>query len=287
MASLKEIKERIASVRGTRKITSAMKMVAAAKLHRAQRAMGALVPYADELGHITAHLVGGEGMPALPLATEREVHRAVIVGFASNSTLCGAYNVNVVRSVLSEANRWHGEGAEVEIVAVGAQTAHGVQKGGMECTAGYDSLADRPTYEEATTMAERLMERFGKGECDKVVLVYHKFLSAGTQRLVCEELLPIGVERHEGVGELPTEYILEPSRDELLHSLVPRLVALRLYTAALSASASEHAARMMAMQTATDNADDLISELAVEYNKQRQQAITTELLDIMGGQNGR
>ena len=285
MASLREIKERIASVRSTRKITSAMKMVAAAKLHRAQRNIGALVPYAEELGHITSHLVGGEGIPSIPLATPREVQRVTIVGFASNGTLCGAYNGNVVRRTVKAVGEWRGEGAEVDVRAVGEQLAKGVRREGVTCVDGYEELSDRPTYEMAAEMAQRFMDDYLAGRTDRVELVYYKFLSAGTQNLVCETLLPVEVGGGEGHGVVGTEYILEPGREELIATIIPRQITLKLYTAALSASASEHAARMIAMQLATDNADKLIGELALEYNKQRQQAITTELLDIMGGQN--
>lgn len=272
-------------MRSTRKITSAMKMVAAAKLHRAQRNIGALVPYAEELGHITSHLVGGEGVPSIPLATPREVGKVTVVGFASNGTLCGAYNGNVVRRTVKAVGEWRGEGAEVDVRAVGEQLAKGVRREGVMCVDGYEELSDRPTYEMAAEMAQRFMDDYLAGRTDRVELVYYKFLSAGTQNLVCETLLPVEVGGGEGHGAVGTEYILEPGREELIATIIPRQITLKLYTAALSASASEHAARMIAMQLATDNADKLIGELALEYNKQRQQAITTELLDIMGGQN--
>ena len=272
-------------MRSTRKITSAMKMVAAAKLHRAQRNIGALVPYAEELGHITSHLVGGEGVPSIPLATPREVGKVTVVGFASNGTLCGAYNGNVVRRTVKAVGEWRGEGAEVDVRAVGEQLAKGVRREGVTCVDGYEELSDRPTYEMAADMAQRFMDDYLAGRTDRVELVYYKFLSAGTQNLVCETLLPVEVGGGEGRGAVGTEYILEPGREELIATIIPRRITLKLYTAALSASASEHAARMIAMQLATDNADKLIGELALEYNKQRQQAITTELLDIMGGQN--
>lgn len=286
MASLKEIKERIQSVRSTRKTTSAMKMVAAAKLHRAQRDMGALVPYSEELQGIVGHLAGGEGVGEIALATEREPQRVTVVGFASNSTLCGAYNANVakeVRRVLGDYAKQ--EGVEVEMVTMGRRLSVELTREKVSHTEGNNELSEHPDYASFKAMAEGLMERFLAGQTDRVELVYYKFLSAGVQRLVCERLLPVVLPtgEEEPMGAVP--YILEPSRRELVESIVPRQVALKLYTAALSALASEHAARMMAMQVATDNADELIKELSVEYNKQRQQAITTELLDIVGGQN--
>lgn len=284
MASLREIKERIASVRSTRKITSAMKMVAAAKLHRTQRAIGALVPYSDELQKITSHLVGNEESTPVALATPRTIERVTLVGFASNGTLCGAYNGNVVRRTTKSAREWEAEGIKVSIIAVGEQLAKGVYREGFECEEGHEVLADRPTYEMASDMAQRMMKEYLAGDTDRVELIYHKFLSAGTQKLVCEQLLPIEMECSEGSDSYTTEYILEPDREQLIAEIVPRQITLKLYSVALSALASEHAARMIAMQAATDNADKLIGELALEYNKQRQQAITTELLDIVGGQ---
>lgn len=285
MASLKEIKERIQSVRSTRKTTSAMKMVAAAKLHRAQRDIGSLVPYSEELQTIVAHLAMGEGVGVIPLAEERELRRVRIVGFASNSTLCGAYNANVAKRVLGAIKEHKNEGAEeVAVTTMGHRLSVELAREKTAHQEGDNHLAEHPDYAQYRQMAEGLMEEFLMGKSDCVELVYYKFISAGNQQLVCERLLPIempdGGDDHQGIP-----YILEPSKRELIESIVPRQVVLKLFTAALSAVASEHAARMMAMQVATDNADELIKELSVEYNKQRQQAITTELLDIVGGQN--
>lgn len=285
MASLKEIKGRIESVRSTRKTTSAMKMVAAAKLHRAQRNIGSLVPYSEELQTIVTHLATGEGVGQIPLAERRELRRVRIVGFASNSTLCGAYNVNVAKEVKKALEEYKNAGVEEPLVTtMGHRLSVELAREKMAHTEGDNHLAEHPDYDQYREVAEELMAEFLRGETDCVELVYYKFLSAGNQQLVREVLLPIempeGGNEHEGVP-----YILEPSKRELIESIVPRQVALKLYTAALSAVASEHAARMMAMQVATDNADELIKELSVEYNKQRQQAITTELLDIVGGQN--
>lgn len=287
MASLKEIKERIGSVRSTRKITAAMKMVAAAKLHRAQREIGALIPYSEELQSIVAHLAMGEGVGSIPLTEVRDVRGVTIVGFASNSTFCGAYNNNVGRRIVDQLN---GEYAELpqesrRIFVMGKQLAVDLERSHIPFEKGDEHLAEKPNYLAYRAIAEQLMESFIAGRTDRVELVYHKFLSAGTQRLVCETLLPIELPTStEGGSVVAEDYILEPTRKELIESIVPREVALKLFTAALSATASEHAARMMAMQAATDNADDLIASLSLEYNKQRQQAITTELLDMMGGQ---
>ncbi len=284
MASLKEIKERIQSVRSTRKTTSAMKMVAAAKLHRTQRDIGALVPYSEELRNIAAHLVSGEGVGRVALAEEREVKRVTVVGFASNSTLCGAYNSNTAKELMRVAKGYDELGEGLKVVTMGHRLSVELAREGVPHIEGDDHLAEHPDYASFKAMAERLMDDFLTGRTDRVEVVYHKFLSAGTQRLVCERLLPVEMPHREEEWSAEVPYILEPSKEELIEKLIPREVALRLYTVALSALASEHAARMMAMQTATDNADELVRELSVEYNKQRQQAITNELLDIVGGQ---
>lgn len=274
-------------MRSTRKITSAMKMVAAAKLHRTQREAAALVPYSEELQNIVAHLVAGGGAEDVALAKVRPTQSATIVGFASNSTLCGAYNVNVGREVESAVARYEQlPSGALRVVAMGHRLGVELSKCGIAHEEGDGELAEHPSYTSFSTMAEGFMREFLEGRTDSVELVYYKFHSAGRQELVCERLLPVELPDHQperAFEENP--YILEPSRKGLIESLVPRQVSLKLYAAALSAVASEHAARMIAMQSATDNADDLIGELSVEYNKQRQQAITTELLDIVGGQN--
>ena len=286
MASLKEIKERIASVKSTRKITSAMKMVSAAKLRRVQRSIESLLPYSDELERMVRHIAADPDI-SVPMAVEREVRHTTLVAFGANGTLCGAYNNNIFRG-LKEAIAASGATTpdELRIIAVGRQVEHNASRDRIVAEGGYEQLSEKPSYEVASQMARQLMGNFLEGHTDLVEIVYYKFISAGTQKLVREQLLPIEMECREVDKPAPAEvdYILEPSNQELLDRIVPRQVALKLYAAALSASASEHAARMVAMQAATDNADKLVDELALEYNKQRQQAITTELLDIMGGQ---
>lgn len=284
MASLKEIKERIASVRSTRKITSAMKMVAAAKLHRTQRDIGALVPYSEELRGIVAHLATGEGVGEIPLTEQREVKHVTILGFTSNTTFCGAYNNNVGREIMASLDNEYcylGE-EQRRIISIGRQLSKDLTRFHYEHECADEHLAEKPNYLAYRAMLDGLMEEFLAGKTDRVVMVYHKFLSPGVQKLVSETLLPIELPTSNHPSE-ETDYILEPSKKALIDELIPREVALRLYTAALSAVASEHVARMMAMQAATDNADDLIASLSLEYNKQRQQAITAELLDMMGG----
>jgi F-type H+-transporting ATPase subunit gamma len=267
-----------------------MKMVAAAKLHRSQREMGALVPYSEELHAMVGHLASGEGVGTIPLAQTREVQRVTVVGFASNTTFCGAYNSNVGRQIVALLEGEYGDIAPENrrVVAYGRRLSVELERHKVAHEVGDEVLAEKPNYQAYRAIVEELVEEFLEGRTDRIVVVYHKFLSPGTQRLVAETLLPIELPSggDEAGAWASTDYILEPTREALLEEIVPREVTLRLFTAALSAVASEHAARMMAMQLATDNADELIASLSLEYNKQRQQAITTELLDMMGGQRG-
>lgn len=263
-----------------------MKMVAAAKLRRIQRSIEALVPYSDEVDRLVHHIASDPDV-AIPLNIERPIERATIIAFGANGTLCGAYNNNLFRGLKEAIEASHVESGErLRIVAVGRQVELDAAREKMKVDCGYEALSEKPNYQLATELARQMMKDYLEGNTDLVEIVYYKFISAGTQRLVRERLLPVEIIKPDTTNSpFPdVDYILEPSIEELIDRIVPRQVALRLYTAALSASASEHAARMVAMQAATDNADKLTDELALEYNKQRQQAITTELLDIMGGQ---
>lgn len=282
MASLKEIKERINSVSSTRKITSAMKMVSAAKLHKSQAAIVGMGPYSRALSQVMEGLLAGATLD-FPLTAHREVERVAIVAFSSDSSLCGAFNTNVAR-LLSErvAEYRHLPAESVEVYTVGKKVFEAAGKAGYNVVENFDGLAAKPDYDVMAALAQRFMDRFVEGTLDRVEIVYHRFKSAGSQVLTHSELLPLELPQTEESG-LGADYILEPSREELLATLLPKSVKLQLYTALLDSSASEHAARVIAMQMATENADELLSELTVEYNKSRQQAITNELLDIVGG----
>lgn len=284
MASLKEIKARIGSVKSTRKITSAMKMVSAAKLHKAQDVITGMLPYSEALSNVMKDLLSGEGEMNLALSHQREVKRVAIVAFSSNSSLCGGFNANVERALLKAIKDYKKLPQEsVEIYAIGKKVADRVVKNGYRLTLSCDDLADTPNYEKIAEIAQSFIDSFIKGELDKVVLIYHHFKSAGSQLLVKDVLLPVVLEKSSQENTLGEDYILEPSRQEILDTLVPKAVKLKLFTALSDSKASEHAARVIAMQAATDNADELIGDLTIEYNKSRQQAITNELLDIIGG----
>lgn len=283
MASFKEIKERINSVRSTRKITSAMKMVSAAKLHKAQATIQGMLPYSNSLAHVMNNLLAGEGKFDFALTAKRDVKRVAIVAFSSNSAMCGAFNANVAREVALVVSRYaYLPPQDIEIYTVGKKVTDAVHKMGYTEKARFDELSDAPSYEQVSRMAADFMTMFSEGKIDRVELVYHHFKSAGSQILTNEALLPLSLPQSEQTSA-STDYILEPSREEILDTLIPKSIKLQLYTVLLDSNASEHAARVIAMQAATDNADDLIGELTVEYNKSRQQAITGELLDMLGG----
>lgn len=290
MASLKEVKGRIATVNNTRKITSAMKMVASAKLHKAQGAITNMLPYERSLHRLfTNFLSGGDVQSCYTVA--REVKRIALVVFSSNSSLCGGFNANVIKHTTQWLDEHQSLGKEqILIYPVGKKVADALVKQGYAVQGDFQHMADKPSFSEASALAQQLMDLFEKGEVDRVELLYNHFKSTASQILTHEVYLPLQTcppddRKEEGSREHKeeTDYILEPSREELLATLLPKVLRMKLYTVLLDSNASEHAARTMAMQIATDNADDLLQELTLMYNKTRQQAITNELLDIVGG----
>ncbi len=298
MPSLKEIKGRIGSVKSTLKITSAMKLVASAKLRKAQQTIEGMRPYEMKLQEILARVMEQAGAASFSGAYARTepqnaseegetaaTQKIALVAFASNSSLCGAFNANVVRLALETLRSY--ENADVTVYSVGRKMAESMKKVGKPSPEDYQKLADKPAYASAAELAESLMEAYREGRLDRVDLVYNHFVSSGKQVPVRETLLPMG-EIPSGVipseaKESDIDYILEPSAAELLEDLLPKSLRLKFYTALLDSNASEHAARTVAMQTATDNGEDLLQELTLQYNKGRQQKITSEILDLAGG----
>lgn len=319
MPSLKEIKGRIASVRSTRKITSAMKMVASSKLHHAQVAIQNMLPYETMLEHILKSFLAAEAEAQTIYDQERPVKRVALVIYSSNSSLCGGFNANIIKLMQKVVAEYGELGlGNIDIYPIGRKVAEKATKLGYRVMGDYADLADKPNVNECIEIAKQLGERYAQGEIDRVELIYHHFKSAGSQVLTRETFLPIDLEEelqrdHErdltsiiatkesqeylkkrgqrtvsreekqSVKPLNDNFIVEPNMDAVLSKLIPKLLHLMLYTALLDSNASEHAARMVAMQTATDNADELLRELNLQYNKSRQQAITSELLDIVGG----
>lgn len=318
MPSLKEIKNRIASVNSTRKITSAMKMVASSKLHHAQVMIENMLPYETMLEHILKTFLASEADAETIYSIERPVKRVALVVFASNSSLCGGFNANILKLMQQTVDSYSHLGHEnILIYPIGRKVAEKVSKLGLTSCGDFTSLADKPNVQQCIDIARELGEQFAAGDIDRVELIYHHFKSAGSQILTRKALLPIdiseelqrdherdlksniatlqaqeylrkrgerkGQKEQKNVKPLNDNFIVEPDMDSVLSSLIPKLVHLMIYTALLDSNASEHAARMVAMQTATDNADELLRELNLQYNKSRQQAITSELLDIVGG----
>ncbi len=319
MPSLKEIKGRIASVNSTRKITSAMKMVASSKLHHAQVAIQNMLPYETMLEHILKSFLAAEAEAQTVFDQVRPVKRAALVVFCSNSSLCGGFNANTIKLMTHIVDDYAEKiGREnVEIYPIGRKVYEKAKKMGLNVQGDYSALADKPNVSQCIEIAMELGQKFYDGEIDKVELVYHHFKSAGSQVLTRKTFLPIDLEtelqrdherdlttivatkesqeylkqrgqresnrEQEDVKPLNDNFIVEPDMETVLTELIPKMAHLMLYTALLDSNASEHAARMVAMQTATDNADELLRELNLQYNKSRQQAITSELLDIVGG----
>jgi len=282
MASLKEVKGRIATVNNTRKITSAMKMVASAKLHKAQGAITNMLPYEGRLHKLLTHLLNGE--ERLVWNTPREVKRVALVVFSSNSSLCGGFNANVIKHTTQWLDEYQELGKEnILIYPVGKKVADALSKMGYTIQGNFQHMADKPSFAEAAGLAQELMDMFSLGEVDRIELLYNHFKSTASQILTREVYLPMQTSEKAKEQSDEVDYILEPSGEELLAMLLPKVLRMKLYTVLLDSNASEHAARTMAMQIATDNADDLLQELTLMYNKTRQQAITNELLDIVGG----
>ena len=272
-----------------------MKMVASAKLHKAQGAIENMLPYERKLNKILTNFLSADLPVESPYIKAREVKRVAIVAFSSNTSLCGAFNANVIKMLLQTVGEFRTLGKDnILIFPVGKKVDEAVKRLGFEPQETSPTLSDKPSYQEASELAHRLMEMYVSGEIDRVELIYHHFKSMGVQILLRETYLPIDLTRvvdeeekqkEEEVqgGEIANDYIIEPSAEELIANLIPTVLSQKLFTAAVDSNASEHAARTLAMQVATDNANELIQDLTKQYNKSRQQAITNELLDIVGG----
>ena len=320
MPSLKEIKNRLTSVNSTRKITSAMKMVASSKLHHAQQMIENMLPYETMLEHILKTFLASEADASTVFNVERPVKRVALVVYASNSSLCGGFNANVIRllqHIVDEYSESLGGKDNIVVYPIGRKVAEKTAKMGLHVAGDFTGLAEKPNVKQCIDIAREIEQKFVSGEIDRVEMVYHHFKSAGSQIVTRKTFLPIDItaelkrdrtrdlnstvtskeaqeylkknasaaeqKQEENVRPLNDNFIVEPDMNTVLSQLIPKYLHLMLYTALLDSIASEHAARMVAMQTATDNADEILRELNLQYNKSRQQAITNELLDIVGG----
>ncbi len=287
MGSLKEIKTRINSVKSTQKITSAMKMVSSAKLSKAQRTIENFYPYQQKIQDLLQHLLVSANDEVETLyAEKRELKKVAVVVFASNASLCGGFNSSVVKKLADVIANYRHLGLEnILIYPVGKQVSKACKKSAYQVMGNFDALTDKPSYNETIELADALMSGFENQEFDKVDLLYYHFNTKSNQELTHETFLPMNADIAKA-DHSATDYIVEPDLPTVLEHLIPKALRLKVFTALLDSSASEHAARTMAMQIATDNADDILQELSMQYNKSRQQAITNELLDIVGGSMG-
>ena len=285
MANLKEIKNRITSISSTMQITSAMKMVSAAKLKRAQDAITQMRPYAEKLQEILSNLSATLDLSENAYSHQREVKTAYIVAVTSNRGLCGGFNNNVVKQTNALLA---GEFANynTRIICVGKKANDVFKRSDKnyrpEGIGAAEDMFNDLTFERSSQLAQFLMDEFAAGKVDKVVFIYNKFINAASQEVMAEQFLPIVPTVVEGSASVG-DYIFEPSKTEIVEDLIPKSLKVQLFKGLLDSHASEHGARMTAMHKATDNATDLKRTLTLEYNKARQAAITNEILEIVGG----
>lgn len=285
MANLKEVKERINSVSSTQQITKAMKMVAAAKLRRAQDRIVQLRPYSEKLSALLANVSSGssdEGMQTY--AEERDVKSVLIVPVSSDRGLCGAFNSNIAKAVMRLTETEELQGKQIDILPLGKKSFDNFKKKDFGLVADYWEVFGDLTFDNVREAAEYAMNSFEEGKYDKVYLIYNEFKNVATQIIRTEQFLPI-VELDKADDEVAanTDYIYEPSKDFIVEELIPKSLKIQFYKAVLESNASEHGARMTAMGKATDNAGELLKELKLTYNRTRQAAITKEILEIVGG----
>ena len=281
MANLKEIRNRIASVSSTMQITSAMKMVSAAKLKKAQDAITAMRPYADKLTELLQNLSANlDGDNSSKFAQVREVNKVLVVSISSNRGLCGAFNSNIVKQSVSLLQGKYGN-KQVDFVTIGKKADDLLRKR-HTIVSNHNDIFDTLTFEEVEKIADKLMELFTNGSYDRILLVYNRFKNAATQIVMTEQFLPIQPPA-ESTAQGNADYIYEPSEAEIVEQLIPKSLKTQLFKAIRDSFAGEHGARMTAMHKATDNAGDLKDQLTLTYNKARQAAITNEILEIVGG----
>ena len=280
MANLKEIRNRISSVSSTMQITSAMKMVSAAKLKKAQDAITAMRPYSNKLTELLQSLSATlDADSGSKYATQREINNVLVVAITSNRGLCGAFNSNIIKQVNAHITKQYST-KNVSVLAIGKKGFDALSKT-YSITSNISDVYDDLTFNKVADIAEHLMETFTKGDFDKIELVYNSFKNAATQNVMTEQFLPIVP--IEGEANSNSDYLFEPSKQEIVETLIPKSLKTQLFKAIRDSFASEHGARMTAMHKATDNATELRDQLKLTYNKARQAAITNEILEIVGG----
>jgi F-type H+-transporting ATPase subunit gamma len=287
MASLKEIKARISSVKSTQKITSAMKMVASAKLRKAQNQIDNFLPYQHKLDEMLHSFLSSVTDFESNLAEIREVKRVAIVVLSSNSSLCGAFNSNILKLFKETFNRYkHLNDKDIEIYPIGKKIEEQLYKMNLpfQMMGSYTALMEKPHFEGAKQISDELIAAFRQHKIDRVEVLYNHFKTTAIQIPTTEQYLPIRLtENNPAVSTIQTDYIIEPDKETILQSLLPKSLHSKIYAVLLDSAAAEQGARAVAMQIATDNAGEILDDLTIQYNKQRQQSITSELLDIIGG----
>lgn len=286
MGNLKEIRIRISSIESTEKVTSAMKLVSAAKFRRAQQAIINLRPYSTKLSEIMQNISDAAGdVDDMPLCDSREPNKVVVIAITSNKGLCGGFNSSVVKETIKlikakYEKQWKSN--NLQLICLGKKGKE--QLGKLYPVMLYnEQLLNNPEFSELAAIAETLMDKFAKKEIDRIDVVYNQFVNAATQKLVVEQFLPIVPSTETGEKTLKNDYIFEPSKEELFKTLTPRILKLQLYKMLIDSIASEHGARMTSMSKATDNANEMLKELRIKYNNARQSAITNELIEIVSG----
>lgn len=288
MGSLKEVRNRIVSVNSTMQITKAMKMVAAAKLRRAQDAILQMRPYANKLNELIATVSANTEVGAQsPYTSVRNVESVLLIVVTSDRGLCGAFNTNIIKEAIALINGKYAAQAakgKVEVMSIGKKGAEAFQRRGNKVNGTYTETFSNLSFAAVRKAAEEAMAGFAAGKYDEVVVIFNEFKNVATQIVRAEQMLPL-VEKNENKASKAskTDYLFEPSEEEIVLELIPKAIKMQLYKAVLESNASEHGARMTAMDKATENADDMLRTLKIEYNRSRQAAITNEILEIVGG----
>ena len=282
MAAGKEIRNQIGSIKNTQKITSAMEMVAASKMRKAQDRMQLGKPYATNIRNVVSHIAASSAEYRHIFMEEREVKRIGYIVVSTDRGLCGGLNINLFKAMIKSMKAWHDEGAEVDICTVGSKGSAFFNSYGGNVIAAVRNLGDRPTAEDVVGAVKVMLDSFGSGEIDKLFLVGNEFVNTMTQTPTIHQLLPLNPAEDEDMKH-HWDYLYEPDAKELLDGLLTRYIESQVYQAVVENNAREQAARMIAMKSATDNAGDIIDELQLIYNKARQAAITQELSEIVSG----
>lgn len=284
MAGAKEIRNKIGSVKNTQKITSAMEMVAASKMRRAQERMSASRPYAETMRKVIGHIAQGQLEYKHPYLIEREVKRVGYIVVSTDRGLCGGLNINLFKSALNEMKQWSAKGAKVDLALIGSKASNFFERHGAKVKAHVSGLGDNPSVNDLIGSVKVMLKAYDNGEIDRLYLVYNKFVNTMVQQPKVDQLLPLPVTEDSKLAKKHHwDYLYEPDPKQLLDALLIRYVESQVYQGVVENLASEQAARMVAMQAATDNAGNLINDLQLVYNKARQASITQELTEIVSG----